>query len=1416
MKELSRLSILNNNNHLKDIFTKAFYIEIGNIEYDKISILLRNELIKFEDLVNVNILYNSKNRFNTNSDIDTLLSALYFENINHKNKNRQIFITYGIANWIDKNKKEIFAPIILIPVNIYIQEDDIYVKKIATPVENKILISMLASEDKNIVNPDNLNTIYALDKYILNFEKYGVSVKLENMITFAYTSNKDIKIDHEKFDISKINDQYIIDKYYHPENENFFLVSDLDKKQRVCLKMANNDLSFAISGKLGTGKTETLINIAVNALYNNKKVLYVSNIKETIDYVEARFDELNVSYSVANLLKSFDEVISKKQYQFPKKKQIVANLKEELTKTYEIINNYETQLNFRVLNHNYLLVMNSLVSFDKKNSKKIEIDDLSNLYKEEFEKTVHSLEMATILFDKIPSFKDSIWSNIPINNNVNFPNQVINLVFQMKSFYTQMQEEAKALEKKYGFKPITYYASLRNVINNFKSLKYDEVLSFWVDNSLEMYFKAREVFVDLKKDYLEIKNFRDFLNSKYFELEELDIKLEIKQLYSYQFSKNEIDKIDFLFEKRNILEPKINRGEIQRGIIFKTIEKIAQFIEAENDKTDEFVLEIVRLSRFLSQYVYHAWWLDIETENEFQYKLKRIKDSFNHLKELDEVKKEFINQFQKFAYKDSDYIIKVIDDIIESRKIEKSDMKLASVIRKSKLGPHNLKIIVEKLKYLRKNYNKAKNIFFEETGFNFQVDVDIIKDYEKCFEYINNINPKYKETFVKYLRSVYFKYSKIDIPIQTFNLLLKSMDDLDILYEELGDYYFDIKYNSYYDKLEKVSLIFKYLSKIYYGSDKVKTTSKQVKNEVITSKDFFNIESDIDYINKLEKNFDNNKTYKELFDNLFNGTKTDVDKISNLIQTLDNFVNCFIGPEAAANSLDLKNYNKINLQLSYLREVAEDANDVLKTYSKTFKGVVSKYYYETFDYNLSILDKKLEAKEELGIYLTITKHFKKILKYNLTKLVNSCLEEKNIRKLVNNFKYTYYLMVYEMFKEKITLLSNNELKDALEKAYSLERQLIEENQSTLLKNYNRILEGKKHLKNLDYVGLISKSTNKKIFLTDTEVLNNFFESSAFDLVIIDDAYALEAEAYYKAIMGRQVIIAGEEPKKSFSANTLLSRMKEKNILHFTRSYNSVPKNLLEHSGNSSGIIKNSLVENKGITVVKQKLEEKIVMLLQNNEDLKINVYIASLAKMKDFYEKLAIAFIKKGYSGYRIFKILTYNINICDALDYYLVKSDYNVLTLECYHDIDKEHSAALVIDMLMLVQKEVWIYDSNNFLNKKSLLSEKLNKYINDIKSFDYKYDNKAVLKLAKALQLSGIEVLGRHDDLDIMIKYNEKISGIMILWTFDNLRYEVLNDFRYFVKEYQKHEIKVFIVTIEEILIDVKEVVKRITGEL
>ncbi|MDD3382778.1 MAG: hypothetical protein PHT83_04695, partial [Bacilli bacterium] len=394
MKELSRLSILNNNNHLKDIFTKAFYIEIGNIEYDKISILLRNELIKFEDLVNVNILYNSKNRFNTNSDIDTLLSALYFENINHKNKNRQIFITYGIANWIDKNKKEIFAPIILIPVNIYIQEDDIYVKKIATPVENKILISMLASEDKNIVNPDNLNTIYALDKYILNFEKYGVSVKLENMITFAYTSNKDIKIDHEKFDISKINDQYIIDKYYHPENENFFLVSDLDKKQRVCLKMANNDLSFAISGKLGTGKTETLINIAVNALYNNKKVLYVSNIKETIDYVEARFDELNVSYSVANLLKSFDEVISKKQYQFPKKKQIVANLKEELTKTYEIINDYETQLNFRVLNHNYLLVMNSLVSFDKKNSKKIEIDDLSNLYKEEFEKTVHSLEMA--------------------------------------------------------------------------------------------------------------------------------------------------------------------------------------------------------------------------------------------------------------------------------------------------------------------------------------------------------------------------------------------------------------------------------------------------------------------------------------------------------------------------------------------------------------------------------------------------------------------------------------------------------------------------------------------------------------------------------------------------------------------------------------------------------------------------------------------------------------------------------------------------------------------------------------------------------------------------------------------------------------------------------------------------------------
>ena len=937
MKELSKLSILNNNNHLTDIFTNASYIEIGNIEYDKISMLLRGELIKFEDLINANIMRNSRNRFKTNSNIDILLSAIFFENINHKNKNRQIFITYGIANWISQDKREFFAPIVLIPINIYIQEDDIYIKKIAAPVENKVLINMLRLEDKSIGNPDNLNTVYALDKYILQFEKYNINIKLENMITFAYTSNKDIKINHEKFDTSKIDDYYIIDKYYHPENENFYLVSNLDKKQRACVQMANNDLSFVISGKLGTGKTETLINILVNAVLNNKRVLYVSNIKETIDYIETRLADLNMSYSVANLLQSFDEVIAKKQYQFPKKKTFRPNLKEELSETYKIINDYENKINFRVLNHSYLIVLNNLISFDKNKSKRIDIDDLSNLYKEEFNRALKSLDIISSLYDKIPSFKDSIWNNIPIKNNVSFPNQVINIVFQMKSFYAQMYEASKTLEKKYGFKPITYYASLRNVINNFRNLKHDEILNSWVDNSLEGFFKAKEALKDLKKDYIDIKNFRDFLNSKYHELDDFDIKAEIKNFYKYQFSKNELEKIDYLFEMREDLEPKINRGEIQRGIISKTLDKIIQFVEIENDKTDELVLEVVRLSKFLGQYVYHAWWLDIKSENEFQYKLRRIKNSYNHLKELGEVRKEYLSEFKKFAFKDSSYILKVLNLIIEAKKIDKSDMKLVSVIRKSKQSPEALKALVEKLRSLRRNYNKAKSIFFEESGFNFQADVDIIEDFEKCFEYINNINSKYKEAFIKYLKSVYFQYSKGDIPIQTFNLLLKSMDDLDALYDSLGEYNFDIGYNSYYQKLENVSLIFKYLSSIYFGSDQVKNKFRETKTGIIKSEDFFIIENDVDYLNKLERNFNNNKVYKEVFQELFDGVNTNVEKLSHIIALIDNFVNCFVSAKEAASNLEIEKFNKISEQLSELRGIAEDANDVLKSYSQILK-----------------------------------------------------------------------------------------------------------------------------------------------------------------------------------------------------------------------------------------------------------------------------------------------------------------------------------------------------------------------------------------------------------------------------------------------------------------------------------------------
>ena len=67
-----------------------------------------------------------------------------------------------------------------------------------------------------------------------------------------------------------------------------------DSSQLLAIKASDIGLSFVLDGPPGTGKSQTIANIIVNAMYKGKKVLFVAEKEVALDVVKNRLDSLSL------------------------------------------------------------------------------------------------------------------------------------------------------------------------------------------------------------------------------------------------------------------------------------------------------------------------------------------------------------------------------------------------------------------------------------------------------------------------------------------------------------------------------------------------------------------------------------------------------------------------------------------------------------------------------------------------------------------------------------------------------------------------------------------------------------------------------------------------------------------------------------------------------------------------------------------------------------------------------------------------------------------------------------------------------------------------------------------------------------------------------------------------------------------
>ena len=151
------------------------------------------------------------------------------------------------------------------------------------------------------------------------FSRIAMYEDLDTSKNWNYTGNSGITQIFRPKPGAPTSSDYDIDK--DEEAKESILISPADISQHTTIIEANKGKSMVIQGPPGTGKSQTITNLIANALYQGKKVLFVSEKKAALDVVHKRLKN-------AKLEDFCLELHSDKT----NKKNIVENLKSNYTK----------------------------------------------------------------------------------------------------------------------------------------------------------------------------------------------------------------------------------------------------------------------------------------------------------------------------------------------------------------------------------------------------------------------------------------------------------------------------------------------------------------------------------------------------------------------------------------------------------------------------------------------------------------------------------------------------------------------------------------------------------------------------------------------------------------------------------------------------------------------------------------------------------------------------------------------------------------------------------------------------------------------------------------------------------------------------------------------------------------------------
>lgn len=1450
-KNEKKYRIRHKNIHLMNVLEEDYYIDIGVIDFKVLNQILKKEQISLYDIINMDILSEGIGKITGDPISDIYYQLNYLINLRFKNSTSKFLLTCGCIKYIDDLKCEKYAPIVLIPFNFDYRHRQIVASNGA--IINTQIIEFLAKQkakvvalnevellletgeitennkqkelDKKIEQYTNqyvntykkhpINSSNDIDKLCLDLAKsFNTTIDPNNYFTVAFVKYNDFTtVDGYmsiESSINEMSEQDIVQKYF--KTIKGIMPTNIDQKYAL-LKAADGD-KFVVEGKLGSGKSYTIINMIADSIAKKKHVLYVNQDLDNIFDLNKNLNYLGLGNYVYNLTQNLRDIDKPDlSFESSEKTNISSDILNEVFEIPSLLQKRIHGFKINSLVEKLAILKQQYPDIIKINLEAVlEYHEVSLIYSE--------LEKIEECLTKIDPYATNIWHRLQTSHNNISSTDIINRTKMLYGVHIELYNLVNKFINKYGLKIPSSTEDLYKLITYIYSFASFRPLPEWKNKKVRerMLIDLKEIQDLVDKDYIINKYYESNVNSNYQ-------RGRMKEILNLLAN----DNIRISSDYKEVEEEYINKLIAPNNLLLSLIKDIDKDIDKINVIANN-VLRIFRLSN-LDQEAYHFF----KGLNTF---LTNHKIKFDFLKAYNNYTAVFIKKGEEIstAYKlylqhekyllpklnhFENFTMDVIKACLGKKNQEKAFAKYINykVLKKERINS------IEVIEHIQGYYENKKIV--EDNLFaifaNSEFDNEYVRTFVDFFDYLSSLNAHEKVYFNAIVHRLVNEKNP-NTYLKEITKVLKELVEEDIvnkkIVKKLEDYKIYIGIENIFEQVAKLSSVNNYLKKVIALKEEITSIFKNSEN--VKANNLLDlIQNDFAYTLLNDTIKQNESVYQKNLKKYYRGLDTAINEISKTISHYEEFSLYLIDVTKIDNLFVNSCFDELLEDVKELNSVHIKWNNHFRNFASCFRGSQPDIPTNGFEHNKKLFLQFLDKVNQIEPILTINELTEGFLKYGLKGLfagIRSCKYGKDISKC---FIYSVLCSNYEEAKHLYPRLTNLlELLPKIDDYIVFEKEYCKKNIEDLINNSPDIrkINSLINLKDFNAYNKIISSIykNVNVFLCDLDIFNDNINLDLFDLVIIDDVHLSQASDYNRLYETKQVVVFGDKSFQTSVSNTLMIRLGSACSMHYRRRYvygNTCFNNLWDYNNQYIYSYKEHC-EIKQIETFEDFIND-ICMNFKNNTDHIINVVIAKESTRRVIYTTI-LKRLAESFSVEEVINILSYNIRILNALTEGNRYVNDVFIYFDDFKDLD-DSVKELAFRNFIYVYDKVYLYYMKYRIEIDNLNIKKMVDKIISKAQMNYSTDDGIVYYVKNALKKNKqLKIENGFGCFDLIIK-GDKVNAIMILGK-DNFGLTTfLDDYLYYAKEYENRGwniIKVFSLdlfnnfdqTIEKIIKEVK----------